>query len=248
MRLIDLEKDAFTFKREVLTAIVGGQDGNNCESTAGSATTTTAAAAVSTSIIKSERIIRYFQRKTIQLDSAKDKLKLQQRVQKNRLQKIETKLKQREESGRNFHYIDFHQLQTENKRFKAELNNEKDKILNVKIVVEKSEKRLIGLNTILKEHEDERIKAEKSLGLRKRHFQRLQDKVQRNKDTIQCIKTDQQRANDENSDVSIHAKDVDVMNIVHQQTKIFELKSLIKTWTRKVEIAQLARKNRKIAC
>ena len=41
------------------------------------------------------------------------------------------------------------------------------------------------------------------------------------------------------------ANKVDIMDIVNQQTKIYELQSAIKTWTKKVEIAHLVHKNKR---
>jgi chromosome segregation ATPase len=252
-----LEKDALAFKRDVLTTTnTTGRRSGSDENMTGTVTGTG-----TTSIIKSDKILRHFQSKALQLESAKDKLKLQQIEQKKKLHKLEMKIQQKDNSESNFHYIDFHKLQAENKKFKKEFLNLKSiELEKVKISNEKSEKRMIELNDELDEIKKERLNVEKSLDLRKRHLQRLQDKVEKNKSNIQLIEDDQkgQTENDfmdiETTSTSTHtdieengnSTEVEIMDIVDQQTHIYELKSLIKTWRRKVEIAHLAKKNKRI--
>ena len=278
MRLMDLEKDACSFKREVLTNITGsigrvGVEGNYDSTTAigksdegpdsgdsnivtstdttPTATNTTTASNISSMNIKSEKILRHFQSRSLLLDSTKDKLKLQQADQKNRLQKIESKLKQKNESGTNVDYIDFHKFQSDNKQYRKELNTATSQLEQTKVLHEKSEKRSVKLNEVLAKYEKEKLNSEKSLDLRRRHLDRLQDKVQRQKDHIEAVHTDQDRIydccerNGNDVDDANDRSNVDVMDVVDQQSQLYELKSMIKTWSRKVEIAQLANKNRK---
>lgn len=274
MRLMDLEKDACSFKRDVLTNTTcsvgssasvegdygsttvkskngkGGESGTTTKIVTKNAITSTTASNISSMNIKSEKILRHFQSRSLLLDSTKDKLKLQQTDQKNKLQKIESKLKQKNDSGSNFDYIDFHKFQSDNKQYKKELNTATSQLEQIKVLYEKSEKKLAILNEVLEKYEKQKLSSEKSVDLRRRHLQRLQDKVQSQKDNIEAISSDQDKINNcgemkTDEDENDSNKNVDVMDIVDQQSQLYELQSLIKTWSRKVEIAQLANKNKK---
>lgn len=248
MRLMDLEKDALMFKRDVLMTndacnVGGGKQSDQLPSSATTATT----------VIKGDKLLRHFQSKALQLDSTKDKLKLQQIDQKKKLQKIEIKLKQRDEMGSNFHYIDFHQLQTSNKQCMKELKHKTKELDKMKILVEKSERDIVDLEAKLKEVRKEKSKVVKSLELRCRHLDRLQEKVQRHDHDIEIINKGKDvapgypetKSEDHEQTNPLNKANVDIMDIVNQQTKIYELQSAIKTWTKKVEIAQLVKKNQK---
>ena len=119
----------------------------------------------------------------------------------------------------------------------------------VKISIEKSENKLVGLNNDLSAHEKNRMDTEKSIGLRRRHLERLKEKFDRLKFNIQRIHDRQELEERINSTIEEKTcnKEVDVMDIVKQQKRIYDLHLLIKTWTRKVEIAQLAKKSKQKA-
>ena len=241
MRLMDLEKDALIFKRDVLMSNGAFHGGGNQSDQLQSST---AAAG-----IKGDKVLRHFQSKALQLDSTKDKLKLQQIDQKKKLQKIEMKLKQRDEIGRNFHYIDFHQLQTSNKQCMKELKAKTKQVDKMKILLKNSEKEMVDLEARLKDVVKEKCKVVKSLELRCRHLERLEQKVQRHDHDIEIINKSKHEAANTETKIegqktdSLNKTNVDIMDIVNQQTKIYELQSAIKTWTKKVEIAQLVKKN-----
>ncbi len=332
MRLADLEKDAFTFKREVLSSATAttktaaatattasrpaalsllekesdvdhgsstngnnnGNDPNNtstCTSTTPitktpplpAATSVPSAPSAPTSatsarpsslpvvnvnvVVKTETIVRHFQSKALQLESTKDKLKLQQMDQRNKLQKIEMKLKQKDDvttgtgsggsngenngsgsgsDGSSFHYIDLHKLQTDNKSYTSELQTKTRELGKIKMSIEKSDAQLVTLVDVLNESEKKKMNTQKSLDLRCRHLGRLKEKIERHRANLESMNGKQKKRDELNrtidDDIDSSPK-VDVMDIVERQTKIYELKSLIKTWTRKVEIAQLAKKN-----
>ena len=239
MRLVDLEKDAFSFKRDVLVYSSSTSMGHstNRESNNNS----------STLEIKSERILRHLQSRELQFESRKDKLKLQQIEEKKKLQKFEAKLKQIAVSGRGrLDYIDFHKYQNENKNITEELDQLTNELEKIKAVFEKSEKQLISLNKSLKDHTKSRESIDKSIDLRQRHLSRLQEKIVKHKNNINTLqlRVDKQNLMDctePNSVSDYQGNTTDVMDIVQQQSKLYELKAQIKTWTRKVEVAEISR-------
>lgn len=248
MRLMDLEKDALMFKRDILTTKTNSNDTNGEQQQMLLSSLSNNATA-----IKSERLLRHFQNKALQLDSTRDKLKLQQIDQKKKLQKLEIKLKQSEEMENNFHYIDFHQLQSSNKQCMTQLKTKTRTLDKMKIAFETLEKDRLALDGKLKDCKEERQKVHKSLELRRRHFERLDDKVKRHDKQIETMNNEKQKHTErifdtsDRNDPGSKATDVkvDIMDIVNQQTKIYELQSAIKTWTKKVEIARLVNKNQR---
>lgn len=243
MRLVDLEKDAFSFKRDVLTNV---GDDKTSTSTCKNNNLEKGNTSSSLSGIKSEKVLRHLQSKLLQLESTKDKLKLQQIDQRSKQSKLQSKLKQNDSSGNKLHYIDYHKYQVDNKKYKDELNIKiNNELERIKISFEKSEKELVELKNVLQECKNEKQNVNKSIDLRKCHLERLQEKIQKQGDNIKTIQIkgeEQKKSMMSNADGENISYDlnVDVMDIVQQQSKLYELKGLIKTWTRKVEIAELS--------
>ena len=86
-RTVEMEKDAFAFKRE---AVVGEENSPS----------------------QSDKVIRYYEKKLLNLDSTMDKLRLKQIDQSQKLNRLQIQLKQRDDVGDSVHYIDFHQVCT----------------------------------------------------------------------------------------------------------------------------------------
>merc|ERR1712139_221119 len=62
-----------------------------------------------------------------------EKLRLKNATLKSQIQKVETQLKQKEEMGDVLHYIDFHQLQIENKQYMARIEERNQDLLKLKM-------------------------------------------------------------------------------------------------------------------
>jgi len=93
-RVAELKKDAYEFKRDV---VVGGENPRSGRTV-------------------SEKVVKYMEEKLAQRDLAIDKLKLKNGNLKAAVAKAEAELKAKDEAGDVLHYIDFHQLQIENKQ------------------------------------------------------------------------------------------------------------------------------------
>ena len=63
-----------------------------------------------------------------------EKLRLKNSTLKSQITKVEAQLAQKEEVGDVLHYIDFHQLQIENKQYVASIEERNDELLQVKLV------------------------------------------------------------------------------------------------------------------
>ncbi len=107
IRIGELKREAYEFKRDV---VVGAEN-------------------VRTGKIIAERVIRYFDDKNKQVDAIIEKLRLKNSNLKSQINKLEATLAQKEEVGDVLHYIDFHQLQIENKQYIAKIEERNDELL-----------------------------------------------------------------------------------------------------------------------
>ena len=65
--------------------------------------------------------------------AGKEKLRLKNKTLKTQLAKVDAQLRQKEETGDVFHYIDFDQLQFENKRYVAKIEERNQELLKLKM-------------------------------------------------------------------------------------------------------------------
>ena len=72
-------------------------------------------------LFDSPQVIRYFEDKLKARDVLIEKLKLKNSTLKSQEHKIEHQLAVKDDAGDSLHYIDFHQLQIENKQFLAKI-------------------------------------------------------------------------------------------------------------------------------
>ena len=94
LRIAELKKEAYEFKRDI---VVGAEN-------------------MRTGKTMAEKITRFMEEQLQRRDNVIGKLRLKNSTFKKQLQKAEALLKQKEEVGDILHYIDFHQLQIENKK------------------------------------------------------------------------------------------------------------------------------------
>ena len=116
IRISELKRDAYEFKRDV---VIGAENAR-------------------TGKIMAERVTRYFENKLKQIDGVIEKLRLKNSTLKSQIAKVETQLAQKEEVGDVLHYIDFHQLQIENKQYVAKIEERNDELLSVKLLTGKT--------------------------------------------------------------------------------------------------------------
>jgi hypothetical protein len=110
IRIGELKRDAYEFKRDV---VVGAENPR-------------------TGKIMAERVLRYFDDKFKQIDAVIEKLRLKNSNLKSIINKLELTLAQKEEIGDVLHYIDFHQLQIENKQYIAKIEERNEELLTIK--------------------------------------------------------------------------------------------------------------------
>jgi len=90
-----------------------------------------------------------------QRDAMIEKLRLKNATLKTAKQKVESQLRQKEEMGDVLHYIDFHQLQIENKQYVQKIEERNEELLKLKLTTGTTVQALntlkIHLNSLLGE-------------------------------------------------------------------------------------------------
>jgi hypothetical protein len=118
MAITEIRKDAFDFQREIL---IGGENSR-------------------TGKIEAEKIEKYREEKLKQKDAAINKFKGKKQSLINQILKTENQIKKKEEMGDDLKFIDFHQLQIENKKYVKEIDDKNAKLLELKLATGKKYK------------------------------------------------------------------------------------------------------------
>jgi len=220
IRIAELRKDAYEFKRDI---VVGAEN-------------------FRTGKIMAEKVIRYMEEKLRQKDACIEKLKLKNASIKAQISKLEQQLKQKEEMGDVLHYIDFHQLQIENKQNVAKIEQRNQELLKIKMTTGKI---VQVLNTKKHElihfiNEVEWLKGE--IGMRKRQLEKIEEenrRVARGIERRRAFNTMKQTQQEEATDMP------QISDYVQQKAYLYELEAEWKNWKRKVDIRKIsARKQR----
>eukprot|EP00903_Cladosiphon_okamuranus_P017129 g15780.t2 len=127
IRIADLKKEAYEFKRDIVVGAENMRTGNTM----------------------AEKVIRYMEDKLRQRDAMTEKLRLKNTTLKGQLQKVEGQLRQKDDMGDALHYIDFHQLQIENKQYVSRIEERNDELLKLKLTTGKTVQALNTLKNLL---------------------------------------------------------------------------------------------------
>jgi hypothetical protein len=221
IRLTDLKKDAYEFKRDI---VVGAENFRTGKTMA-------------------EKVVRYMEEKLRQKDAMVEKLKLKNQTLKIQLGKVDAQLRQKEEMGDVLHYIDFHQLQIENKQYVAKIEERNQELLKLKMTTGST---VQVLNTL-----------KKQLGDIINESDWLRKEISARSEMLKRIKRDNISVNDE---IMVEKKKLtkfrsakeetegmpQVIDYVNQKRKEYEVDTKIKNWDRKIEISEMeARRLRK---
>jgi DNA repair exonuclease SbcCD ATPase subunit len=217
IRIGELKRDAYEFKRDVVVGAENSRTGN----------------------IMAERVTRYFEDKIKQVDSALEKLRLKNFALKSQINKIEHQLSQKEEIGDILHYIDFHQLQIENKQYVAKIDERNEELQTVKLSTSKTITALNECKRRLTEKLEESSWLEKEISSKQTVLRKLEVEGARveKESRIEAHKKSRLRqALEEISEMP------DVEDYIEQKRQMYDLDSKLKTWIKKVEIMEMAAK------
>mmetsp|Transcript_58183 Transcript_58183/g.86492 ORF Transcript_58183/g.86492 Transcript_58183/m.86492 type:complete len:258 (-) Transcript_58183:291-1064(-) len=222
MRIADLQRDAFDFKKEV---VMFGSDQKK---------------ALAMGKTMAELVVQYLEGKLNERDSIFEKLRIKNGTLKSKRQKLEAQLKQKDEVGNSFHSIDYHKLQIENKQFMKNIDEKNKELTKLKMIARRASNELGELQNELSEIKKERNTQTKAMHVRQKQSQRLGDGIAALKNEIHFSKRSLEmiRAKHEKKMDKIE-NEPELMEYVQQKAEMYELRDAIKVWERKVEIAKM---------
>ena len=217
IRIGELKRDAYEFKRDV---VVGAENAR-------------------TGKIMSERVTRYFEDKVKQVDAIVEKLRLKNSTLKSQITKLEHQMTQKEEIGDALHYIDFHQLQIENKQYVAKIGERNDELLTVKLSTGKTIQALNEYKKRLHDKLEESEWLKNEVASKKLQLQKL---AKENARAVKETRSEKRQRNTLRVQVEDAAEMPNVEDYILQKRDMYELETSLKNWRRKVEIMDMAAK------
>jgi hypothetical protein len=213
----DLKRDYFEFIRDIVKGAENKRTGK----------------------IVAEKVIRYYEDKTKQTDAIIEKLRLKNATLKNQISKIETTLAQKEDGGDVLHYIDFHQLQIENKQYIAKIEERNDELLSVKHSTSKTIQILNEYKRRLNKAVEDSNWLNSEMTAKKTQQSKLDAENKRvNKEVVSehRTKTKLRMQIEESQEMP------EIADYILQKKEMYSLESMLKNWQKKVDIMEMAAK------
>jgi hypothetical protein len=217
IRIGELKRDAYEFKRDV---VVGAENAR-------------------TGKIMAEKVTRYFDDKFKQIDAIVEKLRLKNSTLKSQINKIEASLAQKEEVGDVLHYIDFHQLQIENKQYVAKIEERNDELLAVKLSTTKTIQALNEYRQRLNLQMEDAVWLRNEIEGKKLQLTKLGIEHKRVIKELHSEKRFSDKLVLQNEE---SAGMPEVEDYIEQKKEMYNLESTLKNWEKKVEIMEMAAK------
>lgn len=202
-RILDLKRDALEFKRDIVIGAENQRTGKTA----------------------SEKVVRYMEDKMKDREADIERLRLKNVTLKNQIKKVGSQLKQKEEMGDVLHYIDFHQLQIENKQHLAKIDERNQELLKLKMSTGNT---VQVLNTLKNELNELNNKSEwmvKEIKARKRlkakiegELERVNEEIAREKKIAVKLQVDSEEA----------ANMPHTLDYVEQKKQMYELQAKVK--------------------
>ena len=222
VRIAELRKEAYEFKRDV---VVGAENPR-------------------TGKIMAEKVIRYIEDNLRRKDAIIEKIKLKNATMKGHIKRLQQQLKDKEEMGDVLHYIDFHQLQIENKQNVATIEEKNIAVLKIKtstgrIVQTLNDKKKELIQT---ETESEWLRSEiKSKTQLLKKIEDETERVRRNTErTRSSVDSKRSSSLDKSATLDSSVSRPKLMQYIQQKAEMYELDDEIKNWERKIEIASIS--------
>lgn len=185
-----------------------------------------------------EKVTRYLDEKNRSRDTLIEKLRLKNSTLKVQKKKLDLQLKQKEEMGEVLHKVDFDQLEIENKQYLEKIDQRNTDLLALKLMSTRTNGVLIKykkkLHTLTKE--SERLKSE--IGSRNDLLSRIDSETE-------VVEEERAKAEKINRKLRQQLADFrvpEVMEYVTEKADLYELQKKVKSWERKVEIAEMSLK------
>ena len=215
MRISELRKEAHEFKRDI---VVGAEN-------------------FRTGATMAEKVLKYMEDKLRQKDVYVEKMKLKNSSTRSSIAKLEAQLKQKEEMGDVLHFIDFHQLQIENKQYVMKIEKRNQELIKLKVstgkivqVLNSKKKELHGLL-------EQSSWLTSEIGNRKEQLRRIKEE---NKRVGEKMASRRKFIGKLKNEAEESSETPQVLDYVKQKAEMYELQQELKNYQRKVEIAEIS--------
>eukprot|EP00128_Syssomonas_multiformis_P005595 Colp12_sorted_trinity150504_noHs@32499 len=219
LRFSELKKASYEFKRDIVQGAINTRTGK----------------------VIAEKVMRYYEDKLRAKDTLIGKLRLKNLTLKVQKKKLRLQLKQKEEMGEVLHAIDFDQLKIENKQYLEKIDERNKELLKLKLTAGNT---LLVLNTYKKKLNNLTMESEKLKG----EIAQRQEMLAKLSAETSMVTSERDKAGATNSTLKHQLEDYKVpavLEYVHEKAEQYELVKKVRSWERKVEIAELALKKHK---
>ncbi|XP_078491712.1 cilia- and flagella-associated protein 263-like [Ciona intestinalis] len=219
LRITEIKKATYEFDRDICKGSINARTGK----------------------VVAEKVVRYFEDKLKWRDTLIEKLRLKNSTLKVQKKKLQLQLKQKEEMGEVLHEVDFNQLKIENQQYLEKIDEKNQELLRLKLMAGNT---LQVLNLYKKKLHSLTAEAE-----------RLQTEIISREEMLlrfgaesHVVEEERLVAEKKNNHLRQRLADFkvpDVQDYVEKKANLTELQKVVKSWERKVEIAQMALKTHK---
>ncbi|XP_043563217.1 coiled-coil domain-containing protein 113 isoform X1 [Chiloscyllium plagiosum] len=188
--------------------------------------------------IVTETLFKYFEDKIHAKEMLIDKLQLKNHAWKMLKAKLHQQLRLKEEAGELLREVDFHQLKIENSQYLKQIEQYNQDLLQLKVMTGKTQ---LVLNSYKRQLN--RMSSEtKQLISEIKSRQDLLKKIELETTEVEEDKAKVEELNRKFRDDISNYRVPDVLEYVRETWNRFDLEKKVKTWERKVDIAELAHK------
>lgn len=216
IRLAETKKECYEFDRDIVKGSVNNR----------------------TYKVIAEKVLRYFDDRLRARDTLIEKLRLKNSTLKVQKKKLHLQLKQKEEMGEVLHEVDFNQLKIENQQYLEKIDERNQDLLRLKLMAGNTLQVLNSykkkLNTLTME--SERLASE---------INSRNDTLGKIDDETAFVENERSKAEKINRKLRRQLTDYrvpEVMEYVKEKANLYEIQKKVKSWERKVEIADMALK------
>mmetsp|Transcript_9363 Transcript_9363/g.28648 ORF Transcript_9363/g.28648 Transcript_9363/m.28648 type:complete len:283 (+) Transcript_9363:399-1247(+) len=215
IRIAELKKDAFEFKRDV---VIGAEN-------------------MRTGKTSAEKMMKYMEERLRQHDRLLGKTQLKNATMKTQIKKCEAQLRQKDDLGEVFHYVDFHQLQIENRQNQTQVERKNAELLQLKLIAGE----VIVLLNLLKMqlHKAAKFAAstQREIMYRSERLSKLCTEHQRTVIEIRYEHCESRR-------LVLHTEDklLSTCDYIVSKVSVSKARSILQFWQRKVEVASMLTK------
>ncbi|XP_006013002.1 coiled-coil domain-containing protein 113 isoform X1 [Latimeria chalumnae] len=189
-----------------------------------------------------EKIYRYMQDKIRAKETLTDKLRLKNAALKVQKKKVRMQLRQKEETEEVLHEVDFQQLKIENRQFLEKIDERNRDLLRLKLMAGNTMQVLNSYKKKLQSMTEESMHLTRDISSKQQMIQDIEEETK---------VVEEERAKAEALNIKLRTQLSDyrvphVLEYVYKKATHSEMEKCIKSWQRKVEVAEMTlKKHRK---